>query len=118
MEEEVDAESVHLGQDKNRKGGEAEGFTNLPAWLSPDLETEKRAAGSGFGRFAVWTEVSGATPKSEPIAAPESETVATIAPSSFASAIERARNGLAAELGISAAVIDIVFRGGAGATGA
>jgi hypothetical protein len=87
---------------KNRKVAEAEGFTNLPAWLSADPAKPKRNTGSGFGRFAVWTEMSG-TP-------PESRLVSTMAPSPFASAIEKAKNGLAAELGINAGKIDITIR--------
>jgi hypothetical protein len=98
---------------KNRKAAEAEGFTNLPAWLSADPGSAKRNTGSGFGRFAVWTEVSGAS-------APESRPVVAAAPSSFAAVIEKARNNLAADLGISAARIDINIRlpGGAESAGA
>lgn len=98
---------------ENRKVAEAEEFTNLPAWLSPDPVTTRRNVGSGFGKLAIWIEECGTS-------APERRPVVAAAPPSVASLIEKAKNNLAADLGISAARIDINIRfpGGAESAGA
>lgn len=87
---------------KNCHAAEAKKFTNLPAWLSADHEDAERFIGSGFGRFALWKELSGT--------AMPAKTPSTPTTHSFAAAVERAKQNLAAELGLSASAIDITIR--------
>jgi hypothetical protein len=88
---------------QNRKVAEAGGFTNMQAWLSAEPAKAKRNIGSGFGRFAIWTEVSGSL-------APKVLRIIDIGPSFFSTAIEKAKNDLATELGINAGRIEITIR--------
>ncbi len=86
---------------QNRRAAEKGGFTNLPAWLSPDLETAPRFTGSGFGGDALWRAVS----------SEEEQEVSDDEPRiSVVDEIERAKVGLAGRLGIDVDEIEIVLR--------
>ena len=83
---------------QNRRAAEKGGFTNLPAWLSPDLETAPRFTGSGFGGDALWRAVS----------SEEEQEVSDDEPRiSVVDEIERAKVGLAGRLGIDVDEIEI-----------
>lgn len=89
---------------ENRRAAEANDFTNLPAWLSPDLEEAERFAGSGFGKHAVWTESSSL------VASTITKTLQDVSEYPIGRIIAKAKESLARELGVAASAVEITIR--------
>lgn len=94
----------------NRRAAEAQGFTNLPAWLSADSEGRKRHVGSGFGNSAIWRESSGAGDSEPDSTLTDPKPIISGPNQTFAVAVAKAKSSLAVDLGISTNRIEIVIR--------
>jgi hypothetical protein len=86
--------------EENYAAALARGEPHLPIWLSADFEEGERFIGSGFGKLALWREMSAADSKTKQTSlAPQTGTL-----------IQDAKTALARALGIKPENIQILIR--------